>query len=249
MKLSVVIPVYNEAQNLNELYDRLTKVMKHLKSDYEIIFVDDGSSDKSFSILENIASFDKQVRVISFAKNYGQHPATIAGLDASEGEYVITLDSDLQNPPEEIPKLIRQIKLENADMVAGRRRLRQDSFFRKFSSSLTNLFLSALTGVRLNDYGTMLRVMKKDLAKQIAEGYKKERLYFPVLASKITRNIREIDIDHHPRAAGESKYSYFKLFKILVSIVLRYPSALNSFLRKIKILKQEEELYSIKIKI
>lgn len=248
MDISVVVPVYNEADNIGPLYRRLAKVMQGLSNDYEIIFVDDGSIDPSFDVLKSLARDFKRLKIISFDKNYGQHPAVIAGFNDARGAFVITLDADLQNPPEEIPKVFDEIK-KGYKMVAGRRMHRKDGFMRRSGSFFTNLLIFMLTGVKMGDYGTMLRAFRGDFAKEVARQYEKQRLYIPVLVSKITKDIAEVDIHHDDRFSGTSKYSFTELFKILFFIMLRYFSGFYGFLQDIGLAKGNGKIYKIKCKI
>ena len=247
MDYSIVVPIYNEQGSIDRLYCRLRPVMEKLGGSFEIIFMDDGSTDGSFDILRELSNSDKNVKVISFTRNYGQHPAVIAGFEASSGELVITLDADLQNPPEEIPTLIKVV--EGYDMISGIRKGRQDSGFRRTSGILTNVFLNVLSRSNIRDYGTMLRVFNKELAKTIAVRYQEERLYIPVLVNKITRNVHEVEVGHEIRFAGHSKYDFVKLIKTFSLIFLRYHSRLTVFLQKIHLMKQDGKLYEIKEKI
>lgn len=215
---SVVIPVFNEAYNLPHLYARLRRVFKNIHSSYEVIFVDDGSSDTSYPILREIALFDHRVTVLSFVKNFGQHYAVVAGLLQAQGDYIITLDSDLQNPPEEIPRLLEKIK-EGFDMVSGLRRMRRDSPLRKFSSLLVNLIIWAKTGLRMKDYGSMLRVFTKDTAYALADAFYQSRGYITMLIPEVTHNVAEVSVMHDMRKGGTSKYNLRKLFAYVLKIM------------------------------
>lgn len=248
IKYSAVIPVYNEASNIKLLHQRLTETLSKLGEPYEIILVDDGSSDSSFEELKKVALQDKTVKVISFVKNFGQHPAVVAGIDSSNGEIVVTLDADLQNPPEEIITLIKAIK-EGYDMVGGIRSGRQDTSFRCTSSNITNFLLNMLTRSRIKDYGTMLRAYNAETAKEIADRYREERLYIPVLINKVTKNILEIEVSHDSRHSGESKYRLFKLIKTFMSIFMRYNRKVSRFMQSVYLMKKDGELYQIKEKI
>lgn len=248
MDYSVVIPLYNESQNLKVLHQRLRRAMGLLSDDYDIIFIDDGSTDSSYEVLGEIAFSDRQVKVLSFDKNYGQHPAIIAGFEIAKGKCVITLDSDLQNPPEEIPKVVRKIR-QGYDVVAGRRKMRKDTFLRGLSSFFINPFFCVLTGVYLKDYGTNLRVFKLKIAKEIAERYHRERLYIPLLLLKITKNVVEIEVNHAKRYRGESRYNFIELSAIIFRIALRFNSQLCQFFKRLHFVKNNEPLYQICKKI
>ncbi|MFH1867823.1 MAG: glycosyltransferase family 2 protein [Candidatus Omnitrophota bacterium] len=248
MDYSVVIPLYNESENLDPLYKRVSSVLDSLGGDYEIIFIDDGSTDGSYDTLKDIAFLDKRVVVISFDKNYGQHPAVMAGFEQAKGEYVITLDSDLQNPPEEIPRLLKEMK-PGIDMVAGYRKKRYDTFFRRCSSSMVNVFFSLLSGVWLKDYGSMLRIFNRETAMESARRYCKERLYIPLLVSKITKNIKEIETGHADRFRGESRYNFKKLLYMVWIIILRFHPNFYQALTRSHLVKKDDILYRIRARI
>lgn len=214
---SVVIPVYNEGSNITILYERLTKTLKGVGRAYEIIFVDDGSRDNSYELLKNIALADNALRVIALARNFGQHKAVVAGMMDARGDYVITLDADLQNPPEEIPKLIEKIS-EGFDMVSGYRKVRKDTVTRKLCSSITNVIIAALSGLWMRDYGSMLRVFKQKTAKDLANVFAHNEGYITMLVAKVTRNVAEIEVNHDERYAGASKYTFRKLLAAFFKI-------------------------------
>ncbi|MEW6407102.1 MAG: glycosyltransferase family 2 protein [Patescibacteria group bacterium] len=248
MYISVVIPIYNEEGSINTLYNRLSRVMEGIHLEYEIIFIDDGSNDDSLKLIRSIINNDNKVKAISFDKNYGQHPAVIAGFEKAQGKFIVTLDADLQNPPEEIPKLIDAIN-DGYDMVSGIRVLRKDNNFRQLSSACSNIFLNLLTRSHINDYGTMLRVFKKEFAKKMSIHYRRNRLYIPVLINTLTNNILEIELSHENRFAGESKYAFFKLIKTFISIVIRYHRGFTAFLKFFHIIKEDDVLYRVKEQI
>src|SRR5476649_83131 len=160
--VSIVIPVFNEQENLRALHQALTPVLQSVGKSYEVIYVDDGSVDKSLDILRELQAGDAHIVVIEFSRNFGQHSAIFAGFDQSRGEIVVTLDADLQNPPEAIPSLIAAIE-SGHDVVGGWREDRQDSFFRKFASKIVNKIISWSTGVRLKDYGCLLRAYRREV--------------------------------------------------------------------------------------
>ncbi len=214
---SVIVPLFNEAPTIRALFERLKKVMESIGSSCEIIFVDDGSTDKSYAILREIAFSDMNVKVISFAKNFGQHKAVVAGMLEAGGDYIITLDADLQNPPEEIPRLLDKMK-EGFDMVSGYRKIRKDNIFRRFCSCLVNILISALNGLKMRDYGSMLRVFRKDTAKKLAGVFSHTEGYITMLIPKVTRNVAEIEVGHDERLSGESKYNTRKLATIFLKI-------------------------------
>jgi undecaprenyl-phosphate 4-deoxy-4-formamido-L-arabinose transferase len=211
--LSVVIPVYNEEENLEELGDRLLRTLHDLSRPFEIIFVDDGSSDRSWETLICLhVSHPDHIRAIQFHRNFGQHQAVFAGLSAARGQIMITLDADLQNPPEEIPKLVAKIE-EGYDAVGGWRENRRDSWFRRLPSYVVNRVMSWVTGVRLRDYGCMLRAYRREVVDSLNQCHESSS-FIPALANLYARRVAEIPVAHAERERGQSKYSLFKLIRL-----------------------------------
>ncbi|HEV2614865.1 MAG TPA: glycosyltransferase [Gammaproteobacteria bacterium] len=211
--LSVVIPVYNEQDNLKNLTSRLMKVCGALKRSYEIIFVNDGSRDKTPEMLNALqADHSKEIRVVHFNGNFGQHMAVMAGFEYSRGEVVVTLDADLQNPPEEIPKLLAEIE-KGHDSVGGIRIERQDSRFRKWASKLNNKIRYVLTGIKMTDQGCMLRAYSRKVADLMVQSYERSA-FIPALAYTLSANPTEVEVEHSDRAAGTSKYNLYKLLRL-----------------------------------
>lgn len=231
MDYSVVIPVFNENSNIAELYRRLKDVMQRSSRAYEIIFVDDGSTDGSFSILKNIALSDNAVILLKFNKNYGQHKAVSAGVLEAAGDYVITLDADLQNPPEEIEKLLQKSR-EGYDMVAGYRKIRKDSLIRRIGSFATNLVIFSINGLRMKDYGSMLRVFKRDIARALVLEYLKTEGYITMLIAKVTRNVAEVEVKHDERYAGSSNYNLINLLPLFYRIIFYYNDGVRKLVKK-----------------
>ncbi|HEY2737159.1 MAG TPA: glycosyltransferase family 2 protein, partial [Thermoanaerobaculia bacterium] len=214
-RVSIVIPVFNEEQNLPALYDRLAPVMNDLETagGVEVILVDDGSSDRSLPILRDIAARDRRVRVVSFNRNYGQHAAVFTGLEMSRGAVVVTLDADLQNQPEDIPKLLAKYD-EGFDVVGGWRQQRKDTAFRRWASKRVNgMMRHILKGVEFRDYGCMLRAYSRPVVDSMLE-CEERSTFIPALACQFARRVAEVPVGHADRAAGESKYSVWKLFKL-----------------------------------
>ncbi|MBI2933022.1 MAG: glycosyltransferase [Planctomycetes bacterium] len=205
--VSAVAPVYNEEANLAELHDRLTKALASLGRPWEIVYVDDGSADGSLGILTRLAT-DPRVRVVEFARNFGQHAAVFAGLAASSGEIVVTLDADLQNPPEEIPKLVAKMQ-EGYDVVGSRRRRRKDPVFRRAASRIIN----RLAGGHMSDYGCMLRAYRRPVVDQIGR-CQEISSFIPLLAMQYARRCADIEVEHAERARGKTKYGFFKLVNL-----------------------------------
>jgi undecaprenyl-phosphate 4-deoxy-4-formamido-L-arabinose transferase len=225
-RASIVIPVWNEEGNLPALYQRLAPVMDAIgggDGDVEAILVDDGSSDRSLPLLREIAARDPRVKVISFNRNYGQHAAVMAGFDGSRGRTVITLDADLQNPPEDIPKLLDKAE-EGFDVVGGWRAQRKDTVFRRLASRLINLVMRrVLKGIELKDYGCMLRAYSRPVVDSMLLCQERSP-FIPALAVQFARRIAEVPVGHADRAAGESKYSLWKLLKLQADLITGFTS-------------------------
>lgn len=212
VELSVVVPVYNEEENIHELCRRLSSTLGGLGMTYEAIFVDDGSRDRSAELLAECARKDPCVRLVEFNRNYGQHAAIFAGLDHSRGEIVVTMDADLQNPPEEIGKLIAKIR-EGYDIVGGLRMDRRDSALRKIPSWFVNRIVQRATGVYLRDYGCMLRAYRRVVVDQIVR-CNEISSFIPTLANSFASSVTEIGVAHEERKKGRSKYSLGRLIKL-----------------------------------
>ncbi|SNR69974.1 glycosyltransferase family 2 protein [Desulfurobacterium atlanticum] len=218
-KLSIVIPLYNEEENVNELYNRLKEVLDALPYDYEIIFVDDGSTDRTVEKLEEIAKKDSKVKVVEFARNFGQTPAMMAGMDIASGDVIITMDGDLQNDPVDIPRLLEKID-EGYDVVSGWRKNRKDATVsRKIPSKIANWLIGKLTGVRIHDYGCSLKAYRSNVIKRIRL-YGEMHRFIPAVVSTVTSpdKIIEIPVRHHPRKYGKSKYGISRTFKVIVDL-------------------------------
>lgn len=216
--LSVVIPVYNEEENLPALSKRLIESLDTLGKSYEIIFTNDGSKDKSLEILCDFQKkYSSKVRVIDFHGNFGQHMAIIAAFEISRGEIVVTLDADLQNPPEEIGKLIAKIA-EGYDCVGSYRDSRKDTFFRTYVSKLVNLVREQITDIRMRDQGCMLRAYSRMIVDQIISSQERST-FIPALAYKFSLKPTEVEVRHDARAAGESKYNLYKLIRLNFDLI------------------------------
>ena len=210
--LSVVIPIYNEAPNIPSLHARLTTVLDGLGRASEVWYVDDGSTDASLQLLRDIAARDARVSVIELRRNAGQHAAVLAGFAACRGATVVTLDGDLQNPPEEIPKLLAKID-EGNEVVGTWRENRNDPLARRLVSALVNRATAATVGVQMRDYGCMLRAYRRDIVEQVVECDERS-LFIPALANTLARRTTEIEVAHAERAAGRSKYKLLKLMRL-----------------------------------
>jgi undecaprenyl-phosphate 4-deoxy-4-formamido-L-arabinose transferase len=217
-ELSVVIPVYNEEAGLQTLFDRLYRALDKLGRSYEVIFVDDGSRDRSAALLKDqFLVRPESTRVIVFNANYGQHLAIIAGFEHSRGERVVTLDADLQNPPEEIAKLIAAMDAGH-DYVGSIRRARKDSWWRSVASKAMNRIRERITRIRMTDQGCMLRAYSRDIVRAIAAS-REVATFIPALAYTYAHSPTEIEVEHAERAAGESKYSLYKLIRLNFDLV------------------------------
>ena len=216
--ISVIIPVYNEAENLRELGERLMRTLAGMDRSFEIILVDDGSGDRSWEILTELhAKYPENLRALQFNRNFGQHQAIFAGFQAARGQVMITLDADLQNPPEEIPRLVAKIE-EGYDTVGGWRENRRDSLFRKLPSQLVNVVMSRVTGVKLRDYGCMLRAYRREVIDSINQCHESSS-FIPALANLFSRRVAEIPVGHAERERGQSKYGLIKLLRLNFDLV------------------------------
>lgn len=223
--LSIVIPIFNEEENIPSLWKRLKIVMNNFSQNgksWEVIFTDDGSRDTSLELLKEIAQEDARVSVIEFNRNYGQHSAIFGGFSHSKGDIVITLDADLQNPPEEIPKLVAKIE-EGFDVVGGWRqgRMDNDSLFRVVSSRIINAVTRKTTGVKMRDYGCMLRCYRREIVDAMLQ-CKERSSFIPALANSFAKRIAEVPVAHAERAAGESKYGLWKLINLQFDLLTSF---------------------------
>jgi len=211
--VSVVIPVYNEEHNLEELIRRCLDACSQMKRPFEIILVDDGSRDKSASMISAAgARHGGKIVGVLLNRNYGQHSAVMAGFFESRGEIVVTLDADLQNPPEEIPRLIA--KMEGGyDVVASQRENRHDPLFRKLASKIINRAAQKSTGVKMTDYGCMLRAYRRHIVNAMLQCHERST-FIPILANSFARMTTEIPVGHSERLKGKSKYSLWKLINL-----------------------------------
>lgn len=215
IELSLVIPVYNEAENLPELYREITISCKRLGKSYEIIFVDDGSWDESLVVLKSLLNEDSRVIIIRLRKNFGQTAALSAGFDYARGDIIITLDADLQNDPNDFGLLLDKIE-EGYDIVSGWRFNRKDKFFsRRLPSAIANWLISMITRVRLHDYGCTLKAFRQEIIKQI-KLYGELHRFIPAIASNIGVSIAEVKVNHRKRRFGRSKYRVWRFPKVIL---------------------------------
>jgi len=211
--VSIVIPVYNEEANLDALFTRLMATMDKFGKPFEVLFTNDGSRDRSGVMLREFhARRPAEVRVIDFNGNFGQHMAIMAAFERVRGDVVVTLDADLQNPPEEIPKLLAAIEAGH-DVVGGYRKDRKDTFFRKYASRMINSIRANITNIHMKDQGCMLRAYRKNIVENIvASG--ETSTFIPALAHSFASNPTEVEVAHAARSAGESKYRLYDLVRL-----------------------------------
>lgn len=210
MKVSVVFPVYNEARNLKQLYKETRKVVKSNYEDWEMIFVDDGSEDDSYRVIETLVKKDKNVKGIRFRRNFGQSEALMAGFDHAEGDYIVTMDADLQNDPKDIPKLMDKLK-EGYDCVSGWRKDRKDSLGKRFASWIQTK-LAMMVGPRIHDFGCTLKVYTAESVDNI-NLYGEDHRYIPSELHRQGFKVTEVQVNHRPRKHGKTKYGSFRLLK------------------------------------
>jgi len=217
--VSAVIPVYNEEANLPELNERMTKALDGMGKSWELVYVDDGSADRSLELLSALSAKQPNIRVVEFNRNYGQHAAVFAGLAQTRGEIVVTLDADLQNPPEEVPKLVSKME-EGYDVVGSVRKNRQDPLFRRLASKLVNRLTRSgnRAAQGMTDYGCMLRAYSRNVVDQICQ-CKELSSFIPVLAMMYAKKTTEIPVDHAERARGTSKYGFLQLIKLQMDLM------------------------------
>jgi len=219
---SVVVPVLNEADNLDPLIDRLLRTCLSIGRSFEIVFVDDGSTDSSADKLRvAVNQHPGGIVAVFLDRNYGQHAALFAGFREARGEVVITIDADLQNPPEEIPRLLEKVE-EGFDVVGTVRRLRQDRLFRRLASGAMNRISSAFSGVVMHDYGCMLRAYRRNVVEAMLSRARK-RAFIPVLANYFAVRPCEIAVDHAARRSGDSRYNVWKLFRLEFNLLMGRP--------------------------
>jgi undecaprenyl-phosphate 4-deoxy-4-formamido-L-arabinose transferase len=215
--ISLVIPVYNEEENLRILMERIRPVMQGMGRPYEIIFIDDGSRDSSLSILKGFAG-EPEVKVVELVRNYGQHAAILAGFSVVTGDIIITLDADLQNPPEEIPKLVKEMEAGSYDVVGTIRKGRKDSMFRIIPSKIINIIARRITKVRMTDWGCMLRAYRRPVVDRMIACHE-HATFIPALATFFGKRVTEIEVAHDERAGGTSNYPLRKLINLQFDLV------------------------------
>jgi undecaprenyl-phosphate 4-deoxy-4-formamido-L-arabinose transferase len=218
--ISVVIPVYNEEKNLPLLMDRLEGALRTLGRPYEVVFVDDGSRDGSLEILKSFVGRNG-VRVVELTRNYGQHSAIMSGFSVVRGSIVITLDADLQNPPEEIPGLVRAMEEGNFEVVGTVRQLRRDSVFRTVPSRFVNAMTRKITGVRMTDWGCMMRAYRREVVDRMVES-QEYSTFIPALATLYAKRMTEIPVAHAERHGGVSNYTLARLLNLQFDLLTSF---------------------------
>ncbi|KAF0146495.1 MAG: undecaprenyl-phosphate 4-deoxy-4-formamido-L-arabinose transferase [Nitrospirae bacterium] len=217
MTVSIVVPLYNEEENVDILHERLREALEQMGLEYEILYVDDGSTDTTLSKLEAIQLKDKRVVVLSLRRNFGQTAAFAAGFDFARGDIVVTMDGDLQNDPKDIPKMLELIK--DYDLVSGWRKKRKDPFFtRRVPSILANWVISKVTGVKLHDYGCSLKAYRRDVIKNL-KLYGEMHRFIPAVASWYGVRVAEVETTHYPRLRGKSKYGLSRTVKVILDLI------------------------------
>src|SRR6202140_1663060 len=216
--LSIVIPIHNEEPSILPLYDRLTAVLESVQKPYEIIVVDDASTDRSFDLLANLVEIDSRLKVIRLRRNFGQTAALSAGFDEAQGSVIISLDGDLQHDPSDIPALLAKIE-EGYDIASGRRKHRVDnSLTRKFPSRIANWLMAKASGMELHDFGTTFKAYRAEILKDI-NLYGELHRFIPALAGLYGARVAEVPIHNVPRAAGESHYGLSRTVNVLLDIL------------------------------
>jgi len=216
--LSIVVPIYNEEENIPPLHEGIRGALIGSSIEYEIVFVDDGSFDNSFPVLKGIALEDLKVKVIRFRRNFGQTAAMSAGFSAARGRIVVPVDGDLQNDPADIPRLLEKIK-EGYDVVSGWRRERRDSFIsRRLPSIIANHLISRMTKVHLHDYGCTMKAYRREVLEGI-NLYGEMHRFVPALASQIGAKVTEIEVTHYPRRHGRSKYGISRTMRVILDLL------------------------------
>jgi len=216
--ISVVVPFYNEEENLEQVYDEVNKALRSTMKSFEIVFVDDGSKDGSVALIEKLSEKDKNVKLVQFTRNFGQTAAMAAGFEYAQGKVYIAMDADNQNDPADIPKLLDKLD-EGADVVSGWREKRQDKLItRKIPSKIANRLLSIVTGCRLKDYGCSLKAYRAEYIDSI-ELYGEMHRFIPAYAQMAGAKVVEVSVNHRPRTRGQSKYGLTRVFKVLMDLM------------------------------
>ncbi|MCF8023989.1 MAG: glycosyltransferase [Desulfobacteraceae bacterium] len=228
ISLSVVVPLYNEEESVEALVGGITEALGDFELSYEIIVVDDGSTDRTWQIIEGLSAAKDNLRGLKFRRNFGQTSAMVAGFDHARGSVIVTMDGDLQNDPADIPVLLEKIA-EGYDIVSGWRKNRQDHFSRVLPSRVANYMISASTGIWLHDYGCSLKAYRTECIKSL-KAYGEMHRFFPALASMTGARVTEVEVTHHPRKYGVSKYGFNRIFKVFsdifaINLIIKFSSS------------------------
>ncbi|OGH16689.1 MAG: glycosyl transferase [Candidatus Levybacteria bacterium RIFCSPHIGHO2_02_FULL_40_18] len=222
LDFSIVVPVFNEEESLRELVRNIEKAFSSIKKTYEVIFVDDGSTDKTLDVLKRMVSESKKIRFLSFRKNLGKSAALTLGFREANGKYIVTLDADLQDDPSNIKNLYRTLEHGKFDLVTGWRKNRQDGFLKILSSKIFNkVVVPTLFGIRLNDLNSGLKIYRSEAAKDL-KIYGGMHRFIPVIAAELGFSVSEKEVLHHPRKYGESKYKFSKIFTDIPDLLTIY---------------------------
>ena len=217
--ISVVVPIYNEEESIEQLYGRLSQACEPMQLPYELIFVDDGSRDQSFVNLKKLWQQDDHIKVLRFRKNYGQTAAMVAGFEYATGEIIISMDGDLQNDPKDIPNLLAKMN-EGFDVVCGWRKNRQDAYWsRLIPSYVANWIMGMVTGVKIHDSGCSLKAYKAEVIKKLPL-YGEMHRFIPAMSLLVGARIGEIEVEHHARQFGQSKYGIGRIWKVALDIMV-----------------------------
>jgi len=228
IEISIVVPIYNEEENVALLHESISNVMEKMNKRYEIIMVDDGSSDTTLTVLKQRQKNDPYLKVIKFRGNFGQSAAMAAGFEAAQGKYVVAMDGDLQNDPEDIPMLLNKLE-EGYDVVSGWRKNRKDKLIlRKVPSKIANRLICSVTGVELHDTGCSLKAFRREIIKRIRL-YGELHRFIPALARLEGAKITEVVVNHHERKYGESKYNITRTFRVIMDL-----TSLNLFIKYLR---------------
>ena len=217
MKFSIVLPVYNEAGSLEELYQEIVSTLSLYGDAFEIIAVNDGSKDESGAILDRLSGSDRRLRVIHLSRNYGQTAALSAGFDAARGDVIIPMDADLQNDPQDIPRLLAALE-QGFDVVSGWRKHRKDNLLRRIPSVIANKLISYITGVKLHDYGCTLKAYRREAIKDV-RFYGEMHRFMPAYARWYGARISELEVNHRPRKYDTSKYGISRTFRVILDLL------------------------------
>jgi glycosyltransferase involved in cell wall biosynthesis len=219
LDVSVIAPVYNEDKSIATLYEQIHKTLESEGLRWELVLVNDGSTDRTPAVLDELAATDSRVKVVHFRRNYGQTAAMMAGIDFAAGDTIVAIDADLQNDPADIPRLLAMLR-EGFDVCSGWRKIRKDdSLRRNFPSRMANLLISKVSGVRLHDYGCSLKAYRKEVVKGV-KLYGEMHRFIPIYASWHGARVTEIPVNHNPRLHGKSNYGLERVFKVLLDLLV-----------------------------